>query len=165
MWDVITLPFHEDGRNNSALAPRACYPPSLMEIVTMSKHSQYLHKALSDTKGIIRRARITLADIKYDAIVCTGVSGLLLGPTLAYLLRKRLAIIRKPVEMENNNCHGDYIIESSMNTGDTWIFIDDLISSGRTATRVVKAMNKEGWPKGVGAYLYNEDHWRRGKYC
>jgi len=127
------------------------------------RHSPYLGKALNDLPEIVNRAVDTLSfrKVQFDAIVVTGVSGMLLGPILAYQLGKRLAIVRKEDDKQN---HATVRIEHGMNADDRWIFVDDITASGQTYDRVKRLMSniKAGEP--VGSYMYNWDEWTEGGY-
>ena len=124
-------------------------------------HSPYLNKALNDLPGLLKRSAITLtaAQVEFDAIVCTGVSGMLVGPALAVALGKRLAIIRKKDDKMN---HATVEIESGMEPDDRWIFVDDIIASGRTATHVMERMGKAVGGECAGYYMYNWDEYYEG---
>jgi len=128
-------------------------------------HSPYLNDALTRQDSMLECAMQTLDEHKdkFDAIVCTGISGLLVGPTLAYMLSKRLAIVRKDCDRNN---HATERVESGLNKKDRWIFVDDLIASGETIRHVERTMNKligfEG--KMAGHYLYNSDCWAGGQW-
>ena len=97
-------------------------------------------------------------DHEFDAIVVTGVSGLLLGPTLAYLLGKRLGVVRKTMK----DSHAITGIEHNMEPADSWIFVDDLVASGETIKRVEEAMEDVGFKRMQGRYLYNRDAYEKG---
>jgi len=122
-----------------------------------------LGKALNDLPEIVNRAVDTLSfrKVQFDAIVVTGVSGMLLGPILAYQLGKRLAIVRKEDDKQN---HATVRIEHGMNADDRWIFVDDITASGQTYDRVKRLISniKAGEP--VGSYMYNWDEWTEGGY-
>ncbi len=129
------------------------------------RHSDYLAEAMLDTQGIIERARESLAGVRFDAVVVTGISGLLMGPLLAHVLGKRLAVVRKDNDQPNSALnHAQVGIESNMKAGDRWILVDDLIASGETARRVELAMMAHGYGKMVGNYLYNQDTYNGGSW-
>ncbi len=124
------------------------------------KHSPYLSTALEDLAWTVDKAREKLDGIGFDAIVCTGVSGMLVGPALALAMRKKICIVRKPDDHQN---HAMARIESGMETDDRWIFVDDLICSGGTEQRVSSIMNKGGYGFSSGTYLYNDATFSRGE--
>jgi len=118
-------------------------------------HSPYLNQALSDLPAIVERAHDALRGKAFDAIVVTGVSGLLVGSALAYAMKKRLAVVRKA---DDRNNHAIVGVESGMELHDRWIFVDDIIASGRTIARVRRIMADTM----VGNYMYNWNEWTEG---
>lgn len=111
---------------------------------TVRHHSSYLEAAIKDTRLTVKRAVDTLKPLKkeFDVIVVTGVSGLLIGPIVAYKLNKKLLVIRKQDDKNNSHCH--YLVEGHLpaNKG-RWLFLDDFISSGHTLRRVYNTVDKE----------------------
>lgn len=117
---------------------------------------------------IARDMRKALADVDYDTIVGTGMSGGIVIPQLARLLKKHPLIIRK----EGVDTHAMYPAVGKL--GHRWIFVDDFIGSGATKFRVMNAVakiadakestfwNSPAWPtEFVGSYLYqNGSAWR-----
>jgi len=126
-----------------------------------NRHSPYLTSALYNMQMIVDDAVKELRNIQFEAMVCTGVSGLLVAPLLAYKMGKTLAIVRKEKDTDN---HADTRIESGMEVGDRWIFVDDLIASGATIIRVKELMAYAGWPPMVGHYTYNSPHFTPGSW-
>ena len=121
-------------------------------------HSVYLQDVLQEggLKHAVELARDCIIDeceVEFEAIAVTGVSGMLLGPTLAFVLGKRLAVVRK--EDDRNN-HAMVRVEHNLQPDDRVIFVDDLIASGQTLARVEKSI--DGILEGVvltGYYLYH----------
>lgn len=128
-------------------------------------HSPYLNDAMTKTESLIEKALRTLNphEDEFDAFVCIGVSGLLVAPTLAYLMGKRLAVVRKLDDKQN---HAVVRVESALNRKDRWVFVDDLIASGETLRYVLRAMgNTEGFEgEMVGRFMYNTDHYTGDKW-
>jgi adenine/guanine phosphoribosyltransferase-like PRPP-binding protein len=115
-------------------------------------------------KQIMREPQHTISEVmkqiaphhdKFDAIVCTGLSGLLIGPLLANKLGKRLGVVRKDIERQNGVSHADVLIETNMEATDRWLFVDDLIASGKTIRRVENRMIGEGYGRMTGYIMYN----------
>lgn len=106
-------------------------------------------------KLIIRHAVNCLRHHQFDAIAVRGVSGMLIGPIVAYLLRKQLIIVRKPKEEEST--HAYQHVECNLTQG-TYVVLDDFVSSGATVKAIVEQM-KLHCPliKPIGAY-----YWRSG---
>jgi len=90
---------------------------------------------------------------EFDSVVFTGNSGALFGPELAGRLGKQMLLVNKP----GVNRHCTLEVEGALNLG-RWIFADDLISSGDTFFRVLKAVEKKR-PGSIfiGAVLYTYD--------
>jgi orotate phosphoribosyltransferase len=153
----------------------------------MIKHSPYLSGAIADVsthagcvQGILRA--LTRAEkfdgLEFDAIGCTGVSGLLMGPTIAYLMGKRLAVIRKDADKPGAANHACVKVEHNLVEGDRVLLIDDLIASGSTMIAMNDAL--EGLTESkvydgcytaypihvevVGYYLYRDHRLARGKF-
>ena len=124
-------------------------------------HAMYLSSVLTKPRETLEQAVKKLEglcdnDTPFDAIVCTGVSGLLLAPMVALTMAKRLAVIRK----EGDVNHSEFRVETTMKDGDSWIFLDDLIVSGATLHAVRDTMQRMGFGKEVGTYLYAEDRFQ-----
>lgn len=116
-------------------------------------HSTYLSHAF-DADYLEREfKRLILSDpaIEYDLLVGTGLSGSLSLSALRARLGVDIAIVRKPGDSE----HAHYKIESTRDPyGAKWLFVDDLISSGATQSRVIRAMEgQQGEFK--GSFLWN----------
>ncbi len=123
------------------------------------EHATYLSSVLTQPRETLEKAVETLHApdrVKFDAIVCTGVSGLLLAPMVALTMSKRLAVIRKKGDVN----HSEFRVETTMKAGDSWIFLDDLIASGATLHAVRDTMERMGFGREVGTYLYAYDRFR-----
>lgn len=70
------------------------------------------------------------ADLEYDTLVGTGLSGTIAVVDLARRLGKHYLVVRK----ENDNTHSVYSAEGRL--GKRWLFVDDFIDTGRTLGRV-----------------------------
>jgi pyrimidine operon attenuation protein/uracil phosphoribosyltransferase len=84
------------------------------------------NKVVSDIKLLIKER-----ELKFDGFVVTGVSGVAMGAILARSMRKELIIVRK----DNDGTHSSYSVEN-YHHGKSYIFLDDLIASGRTYQNV-----------------------------
>lgn len=111
------------------------------------------HGFYKDTTKLVDDARLTLADVEFDTIVCTGLSGVLIAPILWRALDVPcLAVVRKPGE----STHSDNIIEGEI--GYRWLFVDDFKCTGATFQRVRNAVAGymvHGPTRNVGAYYYD----------
>ena len=94
-----------------------------------------------------------LLDVDFDTIVCTGVSGVSAGSILAFLLDKRLLVIRK----ENDDSHHGNRPSGwlSPNTSKV-VIVDDFVCSGRTMKRIDEKLENlyDGAIYIVGVALY-----------
>ncbi len=96
----------------------------------------------------------------YDLLVCTGTSGLIITPVLAWRLKKPFAVVRKPDQSRNA---GSNLIEGTVVNGQRYVWIDDFISSGETRDRVVAAMVQLGDVKGVRTTKVGQLLWNDGR--
>ncbi|SRR5258706_5006043 len=120
-------------------------------------HSNYFGRAFGDIEDIAHEMGNVLKGIEYDTMVGTGLSGTLVVPTLARTFGKHWAIVRK-----EKSPHASGMIEGDI--GQSWLFVDDFISSGATFQRVQDVIKGlKVWEqydyhsfetKCVGAYCY-----------
>lgn len=114
----------------------------------------------SNLDDILNKAADKLADVDFDTMVGTGMSGSIVIPLLAKALGKNFLIIRKDGAGAHTDSHVGRL-------GGRWIFVDDFVSSGSTRDRVVAKVNdivstenryRYGPPQfateWVGSYLY-----------
>lgn len=87
---------------------------------------------LRQAARILRRRRHL-----FDGLVCTGLSGVLMAPTLAERLGLPLAVLRKTTK----GCHG-YPLEGVL--AKRLCFVDDFVETGHTFKRVRKAVAARG---------------------
>jgi len=117
----------------------------------------YIHGALDDIRGTARGVLPLLRELAPNSIVVTGVSGLLIAPAVLALWSKsaipsapRLVIVRKP----HGGSHSRHIMESLAPVS-RWVFLDDLIESGKTVNRVRRCMARyDDSEQFLGAVLY-----------
>jgi adenine/guanine phosphoribosyltransferase-like PRPP-binding protein len=109
----------------------------------------------SITNNRIRRRIILLAvkeirasGAEFDAIACTGLSGLLIAPEVARILGKTLIVVRKSDDVHNHS-FSDVEYPAKGERG-TYIFLDDTVASGNTVAYVTRKLRAEC----VGLYLY-----------
>jgi orotate phosphoribosyltransferase len=108
----------------------------------------YFSDAFTRQKTLVEFARGSLAKVNFDTFVGTGLSGTCAVPLLAYALEKNFLIVRKTID----GTHSSSLVEGV--AGNRWVFVDDLISSGSTFTRVYNAMEEHVGIEFVGAYMY-----------
>lgn len=121
-------------------------------------HASYLGKAFSrkELTAVIKRGKDFLKNIEadettVDCIAVRGVSGVAVGPILAYLCKKGIAIIRKN---RQDNHSGNYL-ESPFRVKN-YIIVDDFVSSGETIYAITEIMKKKHpYSKCVGIFQYN----------
>lgn len=112
--------------------------------------------------AIIERAEAEYG--KYDCLACRGTSGIVAAAPLSLLLQKQLIVVRKKCDLESTNgtynSHANRLVEGvpDAKTPFNFLFVDDLVCSGRTLTETINAIqevNKEATPS--GALLYCSD--------
>lgn len=145
----------------------ARYYPSLYgpdRAVMDCKYDCYFRAALdSSPRELAKTAKRILADVDYDTMIGTGLSGALVVPELARALKKHWAIVRKPGE----SMHAYSLIVGEV--GKRWLFVDDFIASGGTLSRVQDAVANEATAQHfqteqVGIYLYEDSEFRSAEY-
>lgn len=124
----------------------------------MKIQSDYLNTIFSPKKFAkkIEIATKKLADKDFDSIAVTGNSGTLFGGALAYVLNKKLILVRK----KNDNCHSYMEVEMN-NESSKYIFLDDFVCEYSTYKRVTGILRKNIVPKLTltGVYLYHRNEW------
>jgi len=123
--------------------------------------ASWLYPALSDPRGVVKKVIKGLREVEkthpFEAIAVQGLSGLLIGPIVAMLLKKPLLAVRK----ESERCHSDEEVEGDIDVK-SYIILDDFIFTGETCRRIQTALWKEGCKaKCVGAYLHHEYRFRK----
>ena len=95
--------------------------------------------------------KLSKADFWFDSIACCGTSGMLVVPQIAELFKKNIIVVRK-----NLDCYSDFINEGPSTK--QYVIIDDLICSGKTVKRIIKAIKTET-PRSrcMGVYSYMKD--------
>jgi hypothetical protein len=135
--------------------------------------SDYLQVCFIDLDAKVRQAVKALQPFadRIEGIVVRGMSGLLVGPMTAALLKKPWCVIRKPGE----GTHSDHKVIEGWHNFTTYIIIiiiDDLIATGGTLKLIQQTLRdhalayrgerERGLPECVGFYLYNTSElaWR-----
>ena len=120
--------------------------------------------------GRVREPKSVLVDFKYetkgidfDTLVGTGLSGSLIIPVLADHLDLNFLIVRKPGVVS----HGNHM-EGRL--GRRWLFVDDMVASGKTFVRVRDTVATAAEQRGfatefVGGFLYNTSTYRNAEYA
>lgn len=94
---------------------------------------------------VIRYFKKMVREVPFNTIVVTGVSGLLMGPILAHTTRKSLLVVRR----DGESTHSPERLEGTI--GGRYLFVDDFICKGDTATRVHNEIPGAIW---AGAFLW-----------
>jgi len=110
-------------------------------------------RGVHDPEHLMALAQKHIKGVDYDTLVGTGLSGTIAVTELARRLGKKYLIVRKP----GDGTHSSLPVEGKL--GKRWIFVDDLISTGTTATRVSETIEKVTARRGfktrcVGVFLY-----------
>ena len=108
-----------------------------MTIVKSSPHGKLNYNHV-DRREVIDRIvkRLKPLSDDFDAIVVCGASMMLISSVVAYKMNKNLILVRKI----NDDNYSGYMVEGLHHQ--RYIFIDDLISSGKTLKYVLGAVNK-----------------------
>lgn len=104
-------------------------------------------------------------DLDFNAVVVTGVSGLIVGPQVASKLKKQLIVIRKSEKTHSENSV-EHLIKYKYDCGTIlkYIVIDDLIETGKTIRRIKKKLQYEFDDcklESKGIFLYHNQRTRR----
>ena len=96
--------------------------------------------------------KLSKVDFWFDAIACTGTSGMLVVPQIAELLKKNIIVVRK----FNEDCYSTFLVEGTSTK--QYIIIDDLICSGDTIKHMIRSIHEETpRSKCMGIYTYMKD--------
>lgn len=98
----------------------------------------------------VHRITKTLARFPREVgIVCTGLSGILIGVPAAEKTERQFAIVRKKGETSHacNEVEGYKLAE--------YVIVDDFIDSGDTIRRIIDAMNKRNESSCRAVLLYD----------
>jgi hypothetical protein len=123
---------------------------------TYTECISYLEDALvpklrkATIQRVVRHLRKRIDE--FDAIAVCGVSGLLIGTTVADKLDKPLIVVRKP---DDKTTHSRLKVEGSL-LG-RYLIVDDLVCFGGTVRRMVKAIKEHNeYAVCVGVYCFAE---------
>lgn len=148
----------------------------------VKKHNYFSAHILERPDETIARAKKALKGVDFDTFVCIGLSGGTAGALLGHALNKNVFVLRKD---DDNETHDGRRYFGQM--GERWVFLDDLIDSGKTYNHVMERIEEldeagEFWdwvdgngeitlhPEFMGSYLYatftkegHTGHWRPGE--
>lgn len=117
----------------------------------------YMRKAWEPSK-VAKAMREQLADVDYDTIVGTGLSGAIIVPMLAQRLRKHALIVRKP----RDGSHSAQSVEGKL--GKRWLFVDDFVSTGATSRRVHDAIHDTAFENAHDTEFVGTFSYESGRY-
>jgi len=90
---------------------------------------------------------------QFDTIAVSGITGMLVGPWLAELMHKSLAIVRKPGDTHSHGPASN--VEGYV--GNSYIALDDHIASGNTVIRIQREIAAvKPTALYVGSYMYDD---------
>jgi adenine/guanine phosphoribosyltransferase-like PRPP-binding protein len=87
---------------------------------------------------------------RFDSIVVSGMSGVIVGAPVALRISRPLVVVRKPDEPHHNN---EQVINEHR-AGGRWLFLDDFTASGDTLRRCYEALD-ERQTTFAGTYQYS----------
>jgi adenine/guanine phosphoribosyltransferase-like PRPP-binding protein len=83
------------------------------------------------------------SEVRFDCIIVTGVSGLVVGAPLALRLRLPLLVLRKQNEA-SHGYDGELLGSRILDATSRVLFVDDFISEGETYRLCLEAVEKTG---------------------
>ena len=100
-------------------------------------HALYLKYLLptENLRSSVRRARMILKELDFDAIAFRGMSGALIAPSLALSLNKSLLMVRKENDDTHSKNEHNGLVEGDR-AARSYIIVDDMISSGETVRAI-----------------------------
>lgn len=113
----------------------------------------YLRSALvkKERNIALKKAKTFLKEYKFDAVVGTGVSGVVFGSMLALVMSKDFVAVRK----SSTSAHSSKRVEG-LDGRFKYIIIDDLIDSGATLKNIKKEMEQHRpFAQCIGMYTYD----------
>lgn len=132
--------------------------------LALTPRGSYTRYAIDFLESRMTKPKVTLDDVEFDTIVGTGLSGTLVIPRLAKILKVDWAIVRKTEERS----HRERCIEGT-ELGKRWLFVDDWVSTGATLRRVHQAVSDlcqsyEFDSEFAGTYSYQRDTYYGPEY-
>lgn len=128
------------------------------------KHASWLEHSLqgpTEFRDLVDRIKALLVPlVDVPVIAVSGLSGLLVGPTVALETNRYLLVVRKL----NEQRHSDNEVEGPRGNFN-YVILDDFLQSGSTVVRIVECIARhttfESHCAGVLSYRYN---YREGKF-
>ncbi len=130
-----------------AKKPSEIYAKGRTEMPSVEKyqHCDYLAQALQrqDIEESVRTCVETLKDRKFDTIAFRGLSGLLIAPIVAHILKKEIIVVRKTPSGRRTleECsHSIHKVEGHV-AAKRYVILDDFISGGGTVRAIIEEIN------------------------
>lgn len=118
--------------------------------VTYYEGAGYLERAFTRSlDSLLADMKEHVADVEFDTLVATGISGTVFAARVADALGKKLCIVRKTQDTLN---HSGSKIEGYI--GDRCLIVDDLMSSGKTVRTILERLGRSRRTTVVGVYMY-----------
>lgn len=128
-----------------------------MKLETFPHCARHLQNGFYNRVENLDRAIAALEKVKFQTIVCTGLSGVIFASPLSIMMNKQLVVIRK----ESDTKHASFnFIEKNCDSGKVgkYVIVDDLIDTGRTTERIKEIMaGRFENATHVGTYLYDHE--------
>lgn len=125
-----------------------------MTLITGYHEIAFSHEARG--KAVERLAGALLEYPQNVGIVCTGLSGILVGVALADHTKREFAIVRKP----NEETHSSYSVEGYIL--DEYVIVDDFMDGGETVKRILEKMSDRTLQSVCRGILLYNDHFTSG---
>jgi len=137
--------------------------------------SGYLHSFFEPDKMIKTitdlRQTIAASGVKFDAIACRGMSGLLVSSPLGMMMEKPVIVVRKGT----SGTHSGSNVEGYLPVHLKYIIVDDFVETGATIRTIIRRIGEYYRPdffrktaKCVGVFLYKtydpDDYYRYQGY-
>lgn len=119
----------------------------------------YTSDAIHFGEDQIATAKHVLAEVDFDMIIGTGLSGGLVIPKLAAALGIDWAIVRK----EEEQSHRERRVEGTF-FGRKWLFVDDFVASGATRRRVKAEVQRYCEDRGITIDYAGTYSYRNGRF-
>jgi orotate phosphoribosyltransferase-like protein len=101
--------------------------------------SSYLDALLDpgSLRKVLIRAKKCVVNLSYDSVAFRGMSGTILGPSMALRLNKNMIMVRK----KNAGSHSLKDVEG-FSKSKKYIIVDDFIDSGKTVCEIITSIKK-----------------------
>lgn len=131
--------------------------------VASSVRCSYMRDAFDRSGGELIELfeeQIDAHGIVFDTVVAIGLSGMMVMPLIGYHYGVNMLALRKNGAEDNHTYEGDINAVAEGVLGRKWLLIDDFVSSGGTADKAIKLVNRfaENFnhkTEFVGVYGYN----------